>query len=514
MCVHDGSYMPHLSTTACSAGFIIRCMATGKTATGSIAEQSDSASNYRGEILGGMMIQLVLRAASRDPDVAYHQIIVNCDNIGVVGHGNNPNEPLPEKQTQADTLRCLKQYIRENFFEVVYEWVAAHQDDDKSWDDLTLKEQLNVIVDSLAKRSLVSAVLNDDFISSLFPFEQVRVHLGGRKLTSSPKQAVDDFWGHRCAKQLYHTRGIIDRLNFRLVWWDGVDTVNKKVPKSFSVWLTKQTSHFAGTNRQLHRIDASVDNVCPSCGKGDESVKHITRCTDEGRQEMFRSSVADVVQWLVDKDTDGDLVAMIEEYLLAQDGKTMMECCDVRRYEMLARTHDKLGWDNFLEGRISVLLLEAYRMDADDEISPYTVQAWGRGLIEKLIRITHSQWIFRNSHVHYKKLEGMTKEQHLETFRRVEELMWEDPMTLLPRHRHLLEENLGELGECSTATRMYWILQVEAAKATADTVLAGDPVRDRYKAFIPTGGTRHKPTPQAKPRRNGSIVYGFRTRSG
>ena len=86
-------------------------MATGKTATGSIAEQSDSASNYRGEILGGMMIQLVLRAASRDQDLAYHQVVVNCDNIGVVGHGNNPDDPLPEKQTQADTLRCLKQYM-------------------------------------------------------------------------------------------------------------------------------------------------------------------------------------------------------------------------------------------------------------------------------------------------------------------------------------------------------------------------------------------------------------------
>ena len=134
--------------------------------------------------------------------------------------------------------------------------------------------------------------------------------------------------------------------------------------------------------------------------------------------------------------------------------------------------------------------------------------------MEKLIRITHSQWIFRNSHVHYKKLEGMTKEQHLETFRRVEELMWEDPMSLLPRHRHLLEENLGELGECSTATRMYWILQVEAAQATAATVLAGNPVRDRYKAFIPKGGTKRKLSPQAKSRRNGSIVYGFRTRSG
>ena len=265
--------------------------------------------------------------------------------------------------------------------------------------------------------------------------------------------------------------------------------MNKKFPKTFAVWLTKQTSHFAGTNKQLHRIDPSVEDVCPSCGKRGESVKHITRCQEEGRIVMLRASVKDLVDWLYEKDTHAQLVGMIEDYLLAQDGKTMLQCCRRRRYEVLARTHDKLGWDNFLEGRISKLFLEAYRMDAEDDdgsISPYKVQAWGRGLMEKLIRITHGQWIFRNSHVHFKKLEGLTEEQHLETFRRVEQLMWEDPMTLLPRHRHLLEENiLGNLGECSTATRMYWILQMEAAQAASTHVMSGQPVRDRYKAFTP-----------------------------
>ena len=91
--------------------------------------------------------------------------------------------------------------------------------------------------------------------------------------------------------------------------WDGVDWVNK-VPKTFSAWLTKQTSHFAGTNKQLHRMIG--------CDKRGDSVKHITRCQDEGRLAMLRASMKDLVEWLYEKDTDDDLVRMVEEYLLAQ----------------------------------------------------------------------------------------------------------------------------------------------------------------------------------------------------
>ena len=418
--------------SVCSAGFVIRCTSTGCQAAGTIAEFSEDASNYRGEILGGMMIMLVLRAATGRSHLPFRQVTVNCDNNGVVLNGNDPRSPLPEKQVQADVLRCLKQYVRELPVEVVYEWVKGHQDDRLEWGNLTLKEQLNCFVDGLAKKALVSAVLNHEYIDSNFPFEQLRVVMGTKKLTTSPKKAFASFWGYRCAKKLYNKRRIISSDFFHTVWWDGVDALNKRVPKMFSVFLTKHTSHFAGTNQQLHRIDSSVANVCPSCGQRGESTRHITRCRDEGRVEMLQDSVRELVRWLYQHDTDSYMVNMIREYLLAQGDKTMAQCTHPGRYDALVTTHDHLGWDNFLEGRICTLFLETYRRDLDDDVSPYKVEAWGRGFIERLIRITHSQWIFRNSHVHYKKLEGMTEAQHLEIFRRVEELMWEDPMSLLP----------------------------------------------------------------------------------
>ena len=83
-------------------------------------------------------------------------------------------------------------------------------------------------------------------------------------------------------------------------------------------------------------------------------------------------------------------------------------------------------------------------------------------------------------------------------------------MSLLPAHRHLLEEDLGSLGECSSATRLYWVLSVEAAQATAEHVLAGNATKDRYKGFVPK--RKRRLTPQATTRRNGSVIYRARTR--
>jgi hypothetical protein len=68
------------------------------------AEQSTSAGPYHGEILGGVMTQLILHAAAS----TYHDRIplamVDCDNNGVVSHRNNPFLSLPTNQSQADLL--------------------------------------------------------------------------------------------------------------------------------------------------------------------------------------------------------------------------------------------------------------------------------------------------------------------------------------------------------------------------------------------------------------------------
>ena len=111
--------MPELSADVCFADFRIYCT-SGWIFVG-------EAGNYRGEVLGGIMIQLVLQAASRN----LHRVkdpIVHCDNIGGVNHGNSASKPLLEKRTQADGLRLSKRLTRENPFVTKFQWVDEGHD--------------------------------------------------------------------------------------------------------------------------------------------------------------------------------------------------------------------------------------------------------------------------------------------------------------------------------------------------------------------------------------------------
>ena len=271
--VHDGSYMPDLSTEICSAAVMIYCTATGFSAKGAIVESTPDADNYRGEILGGMLLQLILRAASQDHSVEYQPVVIHCDNKGVVNHGNTPGRSLGEKQSQADVLRCLKNYVSFNPFDSVFRWVPSHQDKHKQWDDCTLMEQINIMVDRLAKKALIAAFMSGNFIDSNFPFEQVRVIVGGHKLTGSPKKAFERHWSTQAAREFFHRKDIVSKEDFHLVWWDGLEKVNYSFPKMLRTWLTKQSADCCGTNKRIAYWNPSQSPLCPSCGDYIETSK-------------------------------------------------------------------------------------------------------------------------------------------------------------------------------------------------------------------------------------------------
>ena len=471
--VHDGSYMKHVDKRVCSAAFMIYCTSSRSRAKGTVVEHSLSADNYRGEILGGLMVQLVLRAALSGHMPPYRPVHIDCDNKGVVSHGNTASKALRDKQPQADALRCFKRYVVDNVtlhrLEVVYRWVASHQDDHKRRSELTLVEKINVVVDRLAKLALLAGVEDEQYIDSDFPFEPLRLVIDGKKATGSAYSAISEDVGRRQARAWYHAKKIIHRSFFNLVWWQGVGRAMKSYPQLYRVWVTKHTSRFCGTNRQLARIDSSVKNVCPSCGCRNESSTHLTRCSDPVRVQMFELTVGDLVTWMRSTKVDGALVTLVRDYLLGRGRTSMTQVLGDRRspLALLARTHDKLGWRNFLEGRICSLFIETASASLPERRSP---EKWGADFISRLLQIVHRQWLLRNAHVHYRKLDGLTEAQHTAILARIRDLLWTDPADLLERHRYLLEVDLHDLGAGSTARRQVWAASMRSALATAERV--------------------------------------------
>ncbi len=71
------------------------------------AEKSTSAGPYWNEVLGGVMTQLILHATSSTHHGTIPLVCVDCDNNGVISHGNAPLRSLPTNQSQADVLRTF-----------------------------------------------------------------------------------------------------------------------------------------------------------------------------------------------------------------------------------------------------------------------------------------------------------------------------------------------------------------------------------------------------------------------
>jgi hypothetical protein len=132
----------------------------------------------------------------------------------------------------------------------------------------------------------------------------------------------------------------------------------------------------------------------------------------------------------------------------------------------MAHAHDRLGWRSFLEGRISKVLVQEMHNHLQNSTTRYTATYWACEFSSRLILITHHQWGYHNSHLHYRVKENKTSQGHIKVMHRTRELMRLDSSTLLPQFRDLLDaEDYDTLFEGSITNRQYWIYEVEAALA-------------------------------------------------
>ena len=85
-------------------------------------------------------------------------------------------------------------------------------------------------------------------------------------------------------------------------------------------------------------------------------------------------------------------------------------------------------------------------------------------LIDRLLKITHQQWIYRNNKVHFKGKGGLTLKQHEEIYDRLGEPMYMDPEELLPQHQYLLMVDKDEVCGGTLSEKRDWIVRMKSAK--------------------------------------------------
>ena len=209
------------------------------------------------------------------------------------------------------------------------------------------------------------------------------------------------------ARQYFAEKYIVLEDNFDLVWWECIDRAGRDWPHMYKVWVTKQVADCCGTNKRLSYWDKNTTSQCSFC-KEEENTMHVTRCKHPTRRKLMKRTVREIAMWMIDSRAGMELADIIERYLGGQCNFTLRSCLsrDQVRFVKLVEDTDTLGWDSFVEGWIArkwgkVVGGEHRKMGST------MVEEKGRTkLVDRLLQVTHKQWILPNTEIYYKLPDG------------------------------------------------------------------------------------------------------------
>ena len=179
---------------------------------------------------------------------------------------------------------------------------------------------------------------------------------------------------------------------------------------------------------------------------------------------MFAQTVSELVRWMTRSHGHPEIILAVESYLTYR-GRTQMKkiCQHYGTLQRFAQETDRLGWRNFTEARISRALFDTQEAWLKQQGSKWHIESWAKQFLTRVLNITHRQWLYRNSRIHIRQVEGLSLTDHESILQKVSSLIRTDPTDLLSQHRSLLHMDFEALGGGTSTDRQYWIAQMESA---------------------------------------------------
>jgi hypothetical protein len=147
------------------------------------------------------------------------------------------------------------------------------------------------------------------------------------------------------------------------------------------------------TGKTFHRRESRFDDRCPACSSPQESNDHLAQCPDISRQRWRSSTTSSLRQRLENSGTNpvlvGIMMAGLDSYFQAKpfDYSEFTEfdysSRPQRPYYGLIRHQEAIGWDHFLQGKLSHhrTLLQQDFVWPTNPTKKFDIEAWLRLII-------------------------------------------------------------------------------------------------------------------------------------
>ena len=141
---------------------------------------------------------------------------------------------------------------------------------------------------------------------------------------------------------------------------------------------------------------------CPSCSTAPESCSHVLHCEEVGRVNALQRSIGWLDTCLEGVGTDQTLHQALVQYARGRGSCSVEVIVSGWRtgFQEFGYSQDKISWQRFMEGMISRETLAIQGDFVKMEACSLSLGVWVRGLVVKLLEVTHGQWLSCNVQVH------------------------------------------------------------------------------------------------------------------
>ena len=243
----------------------------------------DEQSSYRGE-LGGILSGLAhSHRIFQQNGITSGACVFGCDNKGALDASFGWKTPNPNWAC-FDLVSERRHQLRLSPITWAMQHVKGHQDSDKTYDQLSVEAQANVIVDKKAKEELSTEKAPND----QDPLSGDMWHLtcAGQRITGDTENRLRHSMQETDSKLWWCNKLHVPAEYYQQVSWPVYNGYRKNTPRWIHTWSVKFGADILPTRKSMVRRGHGKNHECPCCGEPNETAQHLFLCQDAA-QHLF-----------------------------------------------------------------------------------------------------------------------------------------------------------------------------------------------------------------------------------
>ena len=402
--VSDGSYS-EIKKCATAAWTIESPDRRGIISGTSISPGPPSVQNsYRAEILGLLAILSKLSDLCSTFQIINGKCTIGCDGLEALNqatHGK-PEWISPERK-QSDFISACNTLIQKLPLSITRVHVKGHQDDHSKFSELSRMARMNVNMDFQAKQLLHQHSNSAEFFQfTPHPLSIPTVSIDNRPITHCLKTSLYEYISSKSLQQHWIHRNRFSSDSTDLIAWDTIKHAMQLSSLGRRRFVSKWCSNTLPTGKNMTRWNLRPNHNCPFCHSPLEDNSHITHCQHTKAKTIWKNSLLVFLRGLVKIDTCSDMLLVMKSELIAEHFNSEYPPLasyppDLHNAVIQQRT---IGWDQFMQGLISISWLEYQQQYYSNKQSRRKGQVWGYKLVKQIWDFTFAIWNGRNEQLH------------------------------------------------------------------------------------------------------------------